>query len=118
MQTVRRQKRPNIHVEIQQVMDRARIFGLAEPLERAPAGIGMCGSSLVDRCFQRSYESLNGFRVRPFGAGRWHHAGSQLVYYLFSQFGILIHVCKVQDGQRHATRLQLVVVATHTELID
>src|SRR5438270_276071 len=52
VQTVRRQKRRNIHVEIQQVMDRARIFGLAEPLERAPAGIGMRGSSLVDRCFQ------------------------------------------------------------------
>src|SRR5438128_2699886 len=58
-------------------------------MDRAPPGIGMRGSSLVDRSFQRSYESLNGFRVRPFGAGRWHHAGSQLVYYLFSQFGIL-----------------------------
>jgi len=94
-----RQKRRNIHVEIQQVMDRARIFGLAEPLERSPAGLGCAAAALSIAVSREATKALT-VPCPPF-APAVASCRLALVYYLFSQFGILIHVGKVQDGQRH-----------------
>ena len=96
---VGRQKRRDIHVDREQVTDRAGILDPIEPLEGPSAGIRAGGGRLVDHRRQRPSEGLSGpgFRLRR--VIRRHHASLQFAYYLLRHFGVLV-------GVRHVKRLE------------
>ena len=51
---VGRQERDDVDVDVEQILDRARVLGAIEPLERPPAGSGLGGRGRVETCLERT----------------------------------------------------------------
>ena len=116
---VGREKGVDVDVEVEQIVDRARVFGAIQPLERALARIRLARGCLVDARLERSRKRFDRLLGRPAGRlRRRHHAGPQLADHPLGEIGVLVDSGRVEVLERHPSGLHLVVVTHRAVLTD
>ena len=111
---------PRIDVELEQVLDGARVLGAIQALERAAAGIRIGLRVRIDRGLERANETLIDRRLGPRHARRRHHARLQLADHALGDVGFLADLGDVERRERQTAGAILVaiVVATDAVLLD
>ena len=100
-----------IDVQIEQVMDGARVLGTVQALKRARAGTGRRGRRRVHVRFEGADQRLVHGSFRPRRKRRRHQTGPQLPDHLLGDFGMAPGTRHVKGGQRQSARPGRVVVA-------
>ncbi len=104
------QERRDVHVEIEQVPDLARVLGAVQSLERPPPRIRIGRRSRIHARLERG-DQLGDLTVGGPPCAAWrHHAGAQLMDHLFGELAIRRCARHVPAGQRQLARLAAIVV--------
>ena len=114
---VARQPLAGVDVELEQILDGARVLGTIEALERAAAGIRVGLGVHVHGRFERANEILIGRRVRTRHARRRHHARLQLADHPFGDVGVLARLREIKRRERETARAILVAIAVAADAV-
>ncbi len=117
---VLRQPLRRIHVDVQQVLDRARVLRAIQARERAAARIRIRFGVRVDRRLERADETLIDRGIGTRHARRRHHARLQLPDDALSDVGVLARFRNVERCERETAGAILIpiVVAADAVLLD
>ena len=118
---VRRQQRPLVDVQRQQIADRVAVLGAVQAMDRRPAGIRIVGGGAVEGRFQRGGGRVVGAGVRPRPARRGHGPRAQLAHDLLPGLdfpGNPARVLGVDGLQGQPGLPRAVVVARHAVAIQ
>ncbi|MDE0075524.1 MAG: hypothetical protein OXU32_16335 [Gammaproteobacteria bacterium] len=107
-----------VHLESQEFVDDALVFGPAEPLKPPRAQIGERAGDLVDGGFQRLHQRQQGIGRRARNPGRRHHPRAKLADHLFRGLPLLCGGLHGEVLQREVAGEERVVVADHAVLLD
>ena len=86
---VERQIRGDVHTDAQQILDRRRILGAVQALERPGARLRIVGPRLVEARLEIDDDALEHLGLRAPHAGRWHHARAELADHALGDAGIV-----------------------------
>ena len=111
-------ERVHVHVDVQQLLDRARILCPAQSLEHAMSGIRIERGGGVDSGLERSRKRHERAAIRATRARRRHHAGPKLPDHPLGNFGVLVGVCGIKGDKRQAAGTPLFTVAADAVLLD
>ena len=109
---VGRQERGDVDVEVEQVLDRARVLGAVQPLERRDGRDSGAPRRVVDaRLRAQSPAPASAAGAGRLSPRRRHHARAQLADHLLGDLGVLIDRRRVEVLQRQPAGLRFIVVA-------
>ena len=111
------QPRLGVDVEPEQIADGVAVLATVETTQRHASRCAV-GRRGVDLVLEPRHELGGHLAIGALGPSRRHQATAQLANHLLGDFGALVDVVQVQLRQRHAARLEPVVVAGDTVLID
>ena len=115
---VRREQRPAIDLERQQIADGVCVFGAVEAMDCRSARIGIRRRGAVERGLEIRDGRGVGRGVRAPSRRRRHHAGPELAYHLFPHFGIVAHPIGVDRLERESSRTESFAVTRHAVAIE
>ena len=107
-----------VHVEREQIADRALVFGAVETLKAPATRIGVGGRRRVEAHLQSGGETGEGCLGWATDAGRRHHAGPQLADHLLGKRGVHVGRGNLEPLERHVAVACPVVVAALTRALD
>jgi len=111
-------ERRGVDVERQHVADRRRVLGPVQALERAAARIRPRLGDGVHPRLEAGRERVERRLGRALGAGRRHHAGTQLPDHLLRHVGALLRLRRIETFEDEVPFRLVGVVALQAERLD